>query len=175
MLSVSVRQSLWGKKEVVSIKHKWLSYKFIQQSIMLVSWLVELYILAISKVISGRVPTCHSATLLCCPTRIPDGQHHDLISHSFTLLWHWANQSLCYHINLKCQVRKRQVSIFRSLVWLYREWNSWFRTCESHAWLIRPLCLVQSCCHISDWWSLYKDKLVGFWWVFLFPFVVLIH
>ena len=42
----------------------------------------------------------------------------NLISHWFTLSWHWANQSLSYPNIAKHLPRKRQVSIFKSLVWL---------------------------------------------------------
>ena len=42
----------------------------------------------------------------------------NLISHSITLSWHLANQSLSYPINAEHLARKRQVSILKSLVWL---------------------------------------------------------
>ena len=38
--------------------------------------------------------------------------------HSIILSWHWSNQSLPYPNNAKCQVSKRQLSIWRSLDWL---------------------------------------------------------
>ena len=57
------------------------------------------------------------ATSSCCPTWRPGHQHHDLISHSVTLSWHWANQFLTYSNNTKRQARKRQVAILMSLVW----------------------------------------------------------
>ena len=44
--------------------------------------------------------------------------HHDLISHSVTLSWHWANQSLPYPNNAERQTRKQQLSTLKSLVWL---------------------------------------------------------
>ena len=54
------------------------------------------YVLATSEIISGRVPTCnstHSWRLLSnCPTGKRGRQHHDLISHSVTLFWHWWKQ-----------------------------------------------------------------------------------
>ena len=37
-------------------------------------------------------------------------RHHDPISHSVPLSWHWANQYLTYPINAECKARKRQVS-----------------------------------------------------------------
>ena len=39
-------------------------------------------------------------------------------SHSVTLCWHWANQSLPHYNNAECLARKQQVSIFKPLVWL---------------------------------------------------------
>ena len=51
-----------------------------------------------------------------CPTERPGCEHHYLIFHSVTLSWHWANQSLPCHNNLKHLARKRQVSILKSFV-----------------------------------------------------------
>ena len=53
--------------------------------------------------------------------------HYDLLSHSVTLSWHWAIQSLLYPNNAERQVRKRQVSVLKSLVWLDQamDSNSW--------------------------------------------------
>ena len=48
----------------------------------------------------------------------PPAPWHDMISHSVTSSCHWANQSLPYPNNAEHQFRKRQVSIFKSLVWL---------------------------------------------------------
>ena len=45
-------------------------------------------------------------------------RHYDLLIHSVTLSWHWANQSLAYLNNIERLTRKRQVSILMSLVWL---------------------------------------------------------
>ena len=63
-------------------------------------YLLLFYVLATSKVISGRVPTCDSAhplaSLQCCLAGTPGHQYHDLNSHSVILSWHWANQSLPY-------------------------------------------------------------------------------
>ena len=64
-----------------------------------------------------RVPTCdsvhswqlHSAASL---------EHHDLLSHSITLSWHWTDQTLSYPNNSELQARKQQVSILKPLVWL---------------------------------------------------------
>ena len=62
--------------------------------------------------------SCHSdlwqctlmATLQCCHECAPGCQHHYLLSHSVTLLWHWANQSvLPYPSNAEHQARKQQV------------------------------------------------------------------
>ena len=46
-------------------------------------------------------------------------------SHSVTLSWHWANQSLPNPNNAKHQARKRQVLILKSLVWLDKVLNLW--------------------------------------------------
>ena len=43
---------------------------------------------------------------------------NDLLSHSVTLSWHWANQSSPYPNNAERQAHERQVSILMSLVWL---------------------------------------------------------
>ena len=40
-------------------------------------------------------------------------QHHDLISHSVTLSWHWSNQSIPYPNNAEHLARKWQVSILK--------------------------------------------------------------
>ena len=34
--------------------------------------------------------------LYCCPNGKPGHWHHDMISHSVTLSWHWTNESLRY-------------------------------------------------------------------------------
>ena len=91
---------------------------------------MEFHIFATSKVISGRVPTCDSAHSLrlysVVPLRNQVGQlHHDPISQTVALSWHWANQSLPYPINTKCQIRKRYISIlYFFLIWLDRKLNS---------------------------------------------------
>ena len=79
------------------------------------SWLLEFYTWATSNVISSRVQTCDSV-YSWCPTGRSGHQHHDLISHSITLCWHWANQSFPYLNNVERLARKRQVSIL----------NHWF-------------------------------------------------
>ena len=53
----------------------------------------------------------------CCLTGTPGRQHHDLLSYSVALSWHWANQSFPYPNNAKHQAREQQVSILKSLVW----------------------------------------------------------
>ena len=70
-------------------------------------WLLAFYALATSKVISGWVLTCDSAAPLGNQTR----WNHNPISHTFTLSWHWVNQSLSDPINAKRQARKWQASI----------------------------------------------------------------
>ena len=58
------------------------------------------------------------ATLQCWLMGTPVRQHHDLISHSVTLSWHWANQFLPSANNAEHQARKQQAWIFKSSVWL---------------------------------------------------------
>ena len=78
--------------------------------------------IATCKVMSGWVPICgsvHSWRLYTTASLGPPSHHHhDLLSHSVTSSWHWANQSLPYLNNAKQQGRKKQVSILMSLVWL---------------------------------------------------------
>ena len=63
--------------------------------------------------------TCASVNSWQLYSATPLGnQHYDLISHSVTLSWHWANDSLPDLNNVECLARKWQVSIFKSLVCL---------------------------------------------------------
>ena len=70
-------------------------------------------------------------TLLCETRRdfivLPywKNRHDDRISHSVTLPWHWANQSLSYPKNAGLLARKWQILIFKSLVWLIQDSNPW--------------------------------------------------
>ena len=84
--------------------------------------LLLIYILATSKAIAGRVPTCDSAysrwLYSAAPLKNQSISIHDLISHSVTLFSHWANQSLPFPDNYGCLARKWQVSILKSLLWL---------------------------------------------------------
>ena len=65
-----------------------------------------------------------------CLTGRPDHQNHDLISHSVTLSWQWAEQSLAYSSNAE---RKWHVLICTWLLWLGREPNSRSSEHESRA------------------------------------------
>ena len=61
--------------------------------------LLLFYVLATSKVISVWGPTCDSALswrLYSASLGHQAVRHHDLLSHSVKLSWHWANQSLPY-------------------------------------------------------------------------------
>ena len=69
-------------------------------------------------------------TLLCCPTGKPGHQHHDLISHSVTLSWHWANQSLCYLIMLNTWIGSDKYHFYKSLFCL----NHGFEPTISYTW-----------------------------------------
>ena len=63
--------------------------------------------------------------------------HHDSVSHSVTLSWYWANQSLPYLHNAESHAIN-----FMPLVWLDREPNSWFLAPEDLTQLIRSPHLV---------------------------------
>ena len=70
--------------------------------------------------------------------------HHVPISHSITLSWYWANQSLPYPNNAECQARTRNYQFCKSLVWLNQELNSWspaieFRALQISIWLLCPV------------------------------------
>ena len=90
----------------------------------MIGWLLGSYILAISMTISGLLSTFDSAhswwLFQCCPT----GYSH-LLSHSVTLSWLWANQSLPYPNNAERQAKKWQISILKALVWLDQVSNPW--------------------------------------------------
>ena len=58
--------------------------------------------------------TCDSWQLYsAAPLWYQPAQHHDLISHSVTLSWHWANQYLPYPNNAENLAKKRQVGVKR--------------------------------------------------------------
>ena len=91
--------------------------------------LLLFYILATTKVISRRVPTCDSAfhsdfiVLPNCETR-PPAPWPD-IHIIVTLSWCWPNQPLLYPNNAECLTGKQQVSIIKSLVWFDQGSNPW--------------------------------------------------
>ena len=83
---------------------------------------LEFYFLVTSKVISTWLMICGSAPTWQLNTDAPlqnetTHWYHDLISHSVTLSWHWANQSLSHPVNTERQVTVRQVSILKVIVW----------------------------------------------------------
>ena len=90
----------------------------------------------------------HMVILLHCLTGKPGHKHHDLISHSVTLSWHWASQSLFFLNNAEHLARKWQVSILKLLVWLNQSLNPQGLDSlispnrKRNVLLIRPLCLV---------------------------------
>ena len=55
-------------------------------------------------------------TLQYCLTGTPGHRDHDLLSHSVTLSWHLANQSLPYSNNVKHRARQRSIYIFKVIV-----------------------------------------------------------
>ena len=99
-------------------------------------------------------------TLYCCLTGTPGREHHDLLSHSVTLSWHWAKKSLPYPNNAERPSRKRQVSIWKSLVWLVQVSNPRLRTRTRDLLILRSpktgvmcgadgICCVCINCHMS--------------------------
>ena len=101
-----------------------------------------------------RVPTCANAHAwrLYSAATLGD-QTTSTISHSFTLSWHWANQSLSYPNNAERLDRKREVSIFESLAWLKQGLNPMiYQKQETDNQLIQP--------SRPDWFP-ESSKLVG--------------
>ena len=107
--------------------------------------------LATSKVRSRQVPTCdnaHSWRLFsAAPHKKPCHQHHDLISHSGTLSWKWANQSLSYPNNAQRLTMKWQVPILKRVVpldqssrWGFHNRPTW-ETDALLIWLSRLACI----------------------------------
>ena len=72
----------------------------------------------------------------------------NLISHSVTLSWHWANQYLPYPSNAQFQARQRQVYIVKLLLWLDQGSNLTMSTflwgsCLSGVYVSRMMYLKQ--------------------------------
>ena len=89
-----------------------------QEPILWICFLCLLFcILATSKGWASSCDSVISWQLYSAAPPKPGCQHHNLISHSLTLSWHWANQSWLYPTNDVCLARKWQVSILKSLVW----------------------------------------------------------
>ena len=82
----------WKTGRVRLIWVWWLLFMF-----FLFAKLLAFYILAMSKVISGWVPTCDSALSWRLYSAVPTGrrghQQNDLIYHSMVLPWHWVTLS----------------------------------------------------------------------------------
>ena len=53
----------------------------------------------------------------------PDCQHHDMISHSVTLSWYWANQSL--PIPISASLGSDKYDFYKSLVWFGWDPKPW--------------------------------------------------
>ena len=77
------------------------------------------------KMVTNMWQCALMVTLYGCLTGTPGYWHHDLLSHSVTLSWHWANQSLHYPNNAKRKARKQHISILKSSVWLDQVLNPW--------------------------------------------------
>ena len=93
--------------------------------IILIVCLLLFYVQATSEVGYRLVTVGTRGDFIVLPNGKPGHQHHDLISHSVTVSWHRTNKSLPYPNNAKCQARKWQVSIFKSLIWLDQGLNIW--------------------------------------------------
>ena len=120
----------------------------------------------VTSLVGGREPTCDSVNSWWLYSSSSLGHqphwHHDLLSHSVALFWHWSHQSLPYPNNAEHQARESQVS----LVWLdqcLKPWgpdlNLWpsdspisqngWHTLFSFGhpdWLVKLICGVSSCC-----------------------------
>ena len=92
-----------------------------------------------------RLVTVHThGDFMMLHSEKPGCQHHDLISHSVTLSWNWANHSLPSPNNAERLANKRQVSILK-LLGLTRPMS--FRFPDLPKWkmgafLIGPSCVV---------------------------------
>ena len=99
---------------------RWAVYREVNTVYLICLFLfLVFYILPTSKVLSGQVPTCDSAhSWWLYSAALLGNQATSTMTHSVTLSWLWANQSLCHPNYAECRARKRQVTIFNSLVWL---------------------------------------------------------
>ena len=131
-------------------------------------WLLEFHVLATSKVISGLVLICCSmhSWWLYSVTWKSGYQHHDMISYSVMLSWHWANQSPPYPINAKRQARKWQVSILSRWV------DSVWKVSNLNRGRVKPTTYkIDTCRYVAwhsallgggkDWLAHYQDNVTG--------------
>ena len=80
--------------------------------------LLELYVLATSKVISGWVLTCDSAHSWWLYSAAPLGDWIICTMSEYPIWSDYLASLFPYLNNAECPARKRQVSIIKSLVWL---------------------------------------------------------
>ena len=118
--------------------------------------------LATYKIMSGPAPTCDSAHSWWLYSAAPLG--NQFTSTMTWYPWHWAKQSLPYPNKASRLAGKRQVSIFKSLVWLDQGSSktvgrhSTHLTTSPHLWMIIHLVtlIVQrgytSCNHYTTTW-----------------------
>ena len=116
------------------------------------------YILATSKVISGRVQTYDSvhSWQLYSAASLGHQAASTMTCYPTVTSWHWANKFLLYPNNAECQARKRRVSILKFCFdpTRFKTHRIWIRTrdfqipdlpeWEAGAPLIRPPRLVKS-------------------------------
>ena len=133
-----------GLSVIITSWHSWCG--------ILLNACLLFYVLATSTIISGQELTCQCAllvTLLYCPTGTPGYQHnHDLILHSVTLSWHWANQPLPCSDNAESLARKRHVYNFKVISLTQPRFEPArfgfpnFPKSKTDSLLIRPYCQV---------------------------------
>ena len=138
----SVMPQLWSilcrNLSLVPQARRYLCNMELRSFNIVAGWLLQFYILATSKVISGQVPTCDSVVLMrdqAARTRTwYPTQSHDPVT-----------EPISYCPTLLMLAGKRQVSILKSLVWFEYGSNPWVRIWSSpnmNSQLIRPSCLV---------------------------------
>ena len=118
-------------------------------------------ILVTTKIISGWVPTDDSAQpwlpysagplsnpaiSRCCPTGKPGSQHHDLITQSVTLSWHWAILTPCPTlITPSTWLWSDKYQFHKPLIWLDHVFQPMISpACETSALPIQPPHLVNN-------------------------------
>ena len=120
-----------------------ISYNRLYLAVNLMDVCLLSYVLATSKVISGRVSTCDSvhSWQLYSAAWLGDQATSTMTWYpTVTVSWHKANESLPFPNNDKRLAGKRQVSILRTLGWLDQGWIPQGLSPSSNSqWYIGPL------------------------------------